>query len=303
MSEPPPRRGVLAPVRAIVTLLLLTGLWLLAAVPGRAQLLRKKKPSRAAAARPVSRAFTRADSLVLRARALLAQRQEAAALELCRLALRDNPEQYEALWRASVLCSRVGARFSDETRQQQYYDEARDHAAWALEIHPKFATANFAMALAIAGSATLAPLRGRLAARLEEKPYLDAALRDEPGHADAWQLLARWHFKVANYTIFEALASRLLLGSVPQDATNAKAFEAIQRAIDLNPEQVSYYYDQVRMYLLKRHRAAAIQALVEARERATLVTTEDLAVSRQMERILQQLGRRQHLRAPDLEPR
>ncbi|MBC7448353.1 MAG: hypothetical protein H7330_09870, partial [Hymenobacteraceae bacterium] len=129
------------------------------------------------------------------------------------------------------------------------------------------------------------------------------ALRDEPGHADAWQLLARWHFKTANYTIFETLASRLLLGRIPHDATNAKAREAIQKAIELNPARIDYYYDLARMCLLKGRREAALQALVEGTEPAALVTTEDLAVSRQMERLLGQLNRRRHIRGPDLEPR
>ena len=283
-------------------LLLLIGAWLLAAVPVHAQ-FRRKKPAPKLAVKLTPRALSRADSLVLSARVLLEKRQEAEALDLLRRALRDNPFQYEALWRASVLSSHVGARFSDETRQQQYYDEAQRCADNALIIHPTFATANFAKALALASSGSLLPLRGRLAARLDEKPYLDAVLRDEPNHADAWQLLARWHFKTANYTIFETLASKLLLGRIPHDATNEQAIAGIRRAIELKPARVNYYYDLARMSLLKGRREVAMQTLAEGLQRADLVTTEDLAVSRQMEQLLQQLQRRRHLRGPELEPR
>lgn len=281
---------------------LLFAVFLLLAAPAAGQRARRKKPAPAAAAAP-PRVRTRADSLVLRARALLADRHEAEALALCRRALHDNPVQYEGLWRASVLCSHIGSRFSDETRQQQYYDDALAFAARALEIHPDFATANYAMALAIANDGSLAPLRGRLQARIREKPYLDAALRDEPNHADAWQLLARWHFKTANYTIFETLASKLLLGAIPHDATTEGAYAAIEKAIELNPARIDFYYDYARMCMLKGRREAAIQALLTGIERATLVTTEDLAMSRQMELLLRQLARRRHLRGPELEPR
>ncbi len=277
---------------------------LLGTTPAWAQRSRRKaKAPVAAKPPPPPKTLTRADSLVLRARGLVEQRHESEALDLCRRALRDNPVQYEALWRASVLCSHIGGRFSDETRQQQYYNDAWGFGARALEIHPTFATANYAMALAVASDGSLAPLRGRLASRLNEKPYLDAALRDDPAHADTWQLLARWHFKTANYTVFESLASKVLLGRIPHDATNAKAREAIQKAIELNPSCISYYYDLARICLLKGRREAALQAMVEGLQRADLVTTEDLAVSRQMERLMRQLSRQRHIRGPELEPR
>lgn len=279
---------------------LLFGLGLLTAAPVCAQKAKKKA---ATSVKPPPRALTRADSLVLRARVLLEQRHEAEALDLCRRALHENPMQYEALWRASVLCSHIGARYSDETRQQQYFDEARALASIALDIHPTFATANYAMALAVTSDGSLAPLRGRLNSRLEEKFYLDAALRDEPNHADAWQLMARWHFKVGNYTVFETLASKLLLGRIPHDASNAQALAAIRRAIELNPGRVAYYYDLARMNALKGRHEAAKLALVEGAQHAEIVTTEDLAVSRQMERLLQQLQRRRKVRGPELEAR
>ncbi len=303
-SQRKARGSVLRGVRVFWKFLfVLIGLGLVLAAPAHAQRTRKKKAPKTAAVKPPQKVLTRADSLVLRARVLLEQWHEAEALELCRRALRNNPAQYEALWRASVLCSHVGARFSDETRQQQYYHEARDLAVRALDIHSDFATANYAMALAVTSGGSLAPLRGRLGARLEEKKYLDAALRDEPRHADAWQLLARWQFKTANYTVFETLASKLLLGSIPHDASNAQAVAAIQKAIELNPKRIAYYYDYARMSLLKGRRQVALQTMMEAQQRAELVTNEDLAVSRQMELLLQRLQRRQKIRGPELEPR
>ena len=302
-ASPPRFRGELRAVGSVWKLVvLLIGLWLIATAPACAQKSRRKPPPKPAD-QPAPRALSRADSLVLRARTLVEKRQEAEALIMCRRALSYNPFQYEALWRASVLGSHIGARYSDETRQQQYFDTAQIRAANALIIHPTFATANYAMALALANGGSLLPLRGRLAARLDEKPYLDAALLDEPHHADAWQLLARWYFKTANYTVFESLASKVLLGRIPHGTTNELAVAAIRRAIELNPARVNYYYDLARMSLLKGRQQVAIQALAEGTQHADIVTTEDLAVSRQMERLLHQLQRRHRVRGPELEPR
>lgn len=248
------------------------------------------------------RAITHADSLVLQARALVDKQQEAAALHKCQQALHDNPVQYEALWRASVLSSRIGGRYTDETRRASYFEDARAYAARALEIHSDFATANYAMALAVANLGTLSTLRGRLAARLEEKPYLDAALRDEPRHADALQLLARWQFKVAHYSIFEKLASRLLVGEAPTAATAVQAMQSLEQAIEINPSRIDYYYDLARMHQLQGQRNRAIEVLLLA-EAVELVTTEDLAIRRQCADLLEKLQRRARPDPPEPRPR
>lgn len=288
-------------MRPFVLLVLLIGL-LASPATAWAQRQKKKSPKPQPTVSVPPRAVSHADSLVLEARALVAQQQEAAALRKCQQALRDNPVQYEALWRASVLSSRIGGRYTDETRRTNYFEDARAYAARALEIHPDFATANYAMALAVANLGALSTLRGRLAARLEEKPYLDAALKDEPRHADALQLLARWQFKVAHYSIFEKLASRLLLGEAPSGATAAQAMHSLEKAIEVNPRRIEYYYDLARMHQLQGQRNRAVEVLLQT-ETVELVTTEDLAIRRQCADMLEKLQRRTRPDLPEPRPR
>lgn len=236
-------------------------------------------------------AFVRADSLVLRARALLARYQEADALDACKQAIQLNPTHYEALWRASELSSRVGVRFTDENRQEHYFQDARAYAARALDVHTSFAPANYAMALAITRLGALGTLRQRLSSRLESRPFLEAALAADPHYADAWQLMGHWQFKVANYSIFERFASRLLVGSVPRGATNARAVAALRRAIEYQPQRVELYYDLGRMYYLRGQHEKAAQVLADA-QMLQPATNEELAVVRQCEALLDRIQRR-----------
>lgn len=286
---------------------LLTSLLLVGAVgPGRAQVATPLKKIKAHTKRtapappsPDAVAAHDADSLVALARTLEGKYQEAEALEKCRLALRFAPTHLDALCRASMLSSRLGGRFTDETRRAAYYEQAQGYAARAVDAFPQAATANYALALAITNVGSLAGPRGRFNARLDARPYLENALEADPRYAPAWQLMGRWQFKVANYNFFERLGSQLLTGSVPRGATNAKAVAALRRAIAYDSTHLDYHYDLARMYALRRRYPEAMEVLARA-QIIDPVTAEELAVSRQCAALLEQLRRRRKLTLPEL---
>ncbi len=286
----------------LASLLLLGTSW-----PGRAQVATppKKIKARIKKALPVplspdAVAAHRADSLVALARTLEAKYQEAEALEKCQLALRFAPTHLDALYRASILSSRLGGRFTDETRRATYYEQAQGYAARAVDAFPRAAPANYALALAITNIGSLAGPRGRFNARLDARPYLENALEADPRYAPAWQLMGRWQFKVANYNFFERLGSRLLTGSVPRGATNARAVAALRRAIAYDSTHLDYYYDLARMYALRRRYPEAMEVLART-QTIDPATAEELAVSRQCATLLDQLRRRRKMVPPDLE--
>lgn len=174
--------------------------------------------------------------------------QEEKALELYRDILDENPESYTALWRASFLYSRVGNRFDDEDDQKDYFNRAIELAEKALEVDSTDVQSNFVMAVAMGRKALISGARDRVAASRDIKRYADKALEYDENHAGAWHVLGRWHFKVANLSWIERTAANTLFGGIPGDATNQKAADAIQQAIDLNDNNILYYYDLANVY-------------------------------------------------------
>lgn len=174
--------------------------------------------------------------------------QEKEALELYRDILEEEPENYKALWRASFLYSRIGNRFSDKDNQKDYFNRGIDLAERALEVDSTDAQSHFAMAVAMGRKALISGARDRVAASRAIKKHADKALEYNENHAGAWHVLGRWHFKVANLSWVERAAANTLFGGIPGDASNQKAADAIQKAIDLNKNNILYYYDLAKVY-------------------------------------------------------
>lgn len=234
---------------------------------------------------------TDVSQLLAEARALQQQYKESEALAKYEQVLAQAPGHYEALWQASVLSVRIGARYTDETRKAAYFAAARLYSTRALVVKPEGAESNYAEALALVNQATLLSNRGRLVAYKEMKPYVFKAVDKAPKWADAWQLLGRWHYRVDHYNVLEKAYSQLFLGGMPGSASTPKAIEALVKAHELEPKKIQFCYDLARVHLNQGQRTRASNVLQEAAQ-LTPVTSEELEMSRRCRALLIQLNRK-----------
>jgi tetratricopeptide (TPR) repeat protein len=236
-------------------------------------------------------AFFDIGKLLAEARALQKQYKESEALAKYEQVLKQAPATYEALWQASVLSVRIGARYTDETRKSAYFAAARLYSTRALVVNPEGAEGNYAEALALANQATLLGARGRLIAYKEMREYVFKATEKAPTWADAWQLLGRWHYRVDHYNPLERAFSRLVLGGMPPGASTRRAIVALAKAHELDPKRIQFCYDLARVRLNQGQRSQAIAVLQEAAQ-LTPVTSEELEMSRRCRSLLVQLNRK-----------
>ena len=199
-----------------------------------------------------------------------------------------EPNCDEALWKASLLNSRIGNRYSDQISKLKYYENAWRYADAALCANPNDAEANYVMALAVYNKSLVLGLKERMQRTKVIKFYLDEALCANPEHADAWQLLGRWHFKNANLSLPERSAINLFFGGVALGASNEMAVEALQNAIKFNPKNISYYYDLAIVYNELQKPDLSIVTLQEAID-LKLITAEELEISRRCKNMLNQM--------------
>ncbi|PAU95635.1 hypothetical protein CK503_00800 [Aliifodinibius salipaludis] len=183
-----------------------------------------------------------------RADSLYESFQEEEALKLYRDILEEEPKNYKSLWRGSFLYSRVGNRLSDEDDQKEYFNHGIDLAERALQVDSTDAQSHFVMSVAMGRKALISGARDRVAASRSIKKHVDKALKYDENHAGAWHVLGRWHFKVVNLSWVERAAANTLFGGIPGDASNQKAADAIQKAIDFNDNNILYYYDLAKVY-------------------------------------------------------
>ncbi|GAB3635893.1 hypothetical protein GCM10027422_14830 [Hymenobacter arcticus] len=259
----------------------------LPAMPAAAELGTRPKATANASQAP--------DSVALRqhltqATALQSQFKDSEALAEYQAVLKLQPQHYESLWRAAVLSVIIGNRYSDETRKKAYFEAAHQYADRALASQPEGGESNYAMALALFSEAGLTSARDRLRLFKELRPHVYLAAERRPDLPEAWQLLGRWYYRVAHYNVLEKTFSRIFLGGYPQGATSKKAIDALEKAHQLDPARIQYYYDLARMYKYQGRRRQAVAILQEA-IRLPTYTSEELTMNRLCQQMLPPLLR------------
>lgn len=202
---------------------------------------------------------------VLKAKAdsLFKNFDEEGALQVYEQILEKHPADYETLWKASLLYSRVGYRLEAKDDQEKFYSKAKMMAEQALKHDRAGTNAHFAMAVAWGRMAQISGARDRVAASKVIKKHVDQSIKADSTNSGAWHILGRWHFKIANLSFIERLAANTLYGGIPRDASNGSAEEAIKKAIELNPRYPLYYYD---LALVFDERGEEEQAMKTCRE-------------------------------------
>ncbi len=186
--------------------------------------------------------------LVKQGKDLLAQMKEEAALEKFKAALKSDPNNYEAAWNASIMCSRIGNRQADDTKKREYFVTAKQYAVKALKLNPTDAESNYAMAVAMGRMALISGAKDKVGASRDIKNYVDLALKYNPNHAGAWHVLGKWNYEVANLNFAERAVANSLFGGLPEGADVNKAIECYTKAISIDPNDVLFYLDLATAY-------------------------------------------------------
>lgn len=174
---------------------------------------------------------------------------EPAALGKYNEILKKAPNDYNALWNASFLYSKIGNRLNSDDDKTTYFTKARELAEKAIKENPKDAEGYFVMSVALGRIALISGAKERVAASKAIKAYAQTALKYDGQHAGAWDVLGRWHYKVANLSFAERSAANLLFGGAPKGASNENAISSYQNAIKYDSDYILFYRDIVEVYV------------------------------------------------------
>ncbi|WP_181305358.1 hypothetical protein [Rufibacter sp. XAAS-G3-1] len=228
------------------------------------------------------------EKLLWEANQLFREYKDTEALAKYELLLSDEPEQQEALIKASIVCGRIGNRFFDDTHKSLYFQKAFGFAQKAMELDSLSAETNYAMALSLSNLCQTVAIKDRMVQLTHIKTYLDKSLAEDTNHAGAWHLMGRWAFKVANLSFAERSANKLLTQLPLPTSSNEIAINAFIKAIELDPSNLLYYYDLARVQREADLTSDCVSTLQKALDQK-LVTTEDLELSRRCKVLLQEV--------------
>lgn len=204
-----------------------------------------------------------AHSYVIKAEILNRELKEPEALVEFLKAYELEKNNDYILWNISFLYSKIGFRFNDNDKMNEYYNLAKKFAEFSLKANSNNAECNYVMAVAIGRIAEIASVSERVAAAREIKKYGEKALEINTDHAFANHLLGKWHYRAANLSWPEQIAADFFFGGLGE-ASNELSVNYFKKAIKIDPNEAFFYLDLAIEYEEIDENEKAIELLKKA---------------------------------------
>ena len=171
----------------------------------------------------------------------------ASALRHYQEAIRVDPNNAEALWKASTQSIDLG-EFNDAARDSMYR-LGEQFARRAVQADAKSSMAHFALAKAIGRRALSLGARDRVKYAGEVRKEALEALALDSTNAGALHVMGMWHaniMRLSGFTRF--MAKNLLGGKTFNEANWNDAAKSLERAAELEPDRMVHRLDLAGVY-------------------------------------------------------
>lgn len=221
-----------------------------------------------------------------------ARYNDTVALGFYRQAIEADPENVEAVWRASRALSRQAGYNPDKRYRAGKANEAHTLANRAIQLDPTCIQARLArvIALGMASAAASSPTEKLANARVIHRE-IHTILAFDSAFAPAYYVLGKWHLELSKLNWAERLACTMLFGGVPEGVSIDESIRCFDRAIQLQSDFLLFYHGKASALCHTGRYAEAIVLLQHALRMAA--THPDDSLRRQnCERLLEESKRR-----------
>lgn len=237
---------------------------------------------------PLAGAQTAADHIAMGDR-------EAAAMNLAssykhyQEAIKLEPTNGEALWRAARDAVDLGEFSVSDADRKALYAQGRDYAQKAVAAAPNSAMAHFVLAKAIGRAALSMGSKDRVKYAGDVRKEALESLRLDPNNAGALHVMGMWNAEIMRLSGFSRfMAKNLLGGKVFGQANWNDAVSYMEKAAALEPNRIVHQLDLAGIYADRGDKAKA-RATYEAAIRLSPVDYNDKHYKQQAEERLRGL--------------
>jgi tetratricopeptide (TPR) repeat protein len=184
------------------------------------------------------------------------------ALDEYLLALKIEPNNYEALWKACRSTIDVGDLINPKEKgakekQKSVYKEAETYARKAVGINANDTWGHFYLSAAMGKHALLLGKKDQVAMSKEIKIEIEKAIELDNTNDGAYHALGRWHRRMAEIGGAKRLLGNIFYGGIPK-GTFEESEKYLKRAVELKPDYVNHRLELGRTYVsLKKYNLAA----------------------------------------------
>jgi tetratricopeptide (TPR) repeat protein len=134
-----------------------------------------------------------------------------------------------------------------QAEKRRLGEQALAYAKRSVEADARSAKAHLSLAICYGRLAPLLDNRTKIEYSRRVKDHADRALKLDPSDDYAWHVLGAWNYELANLNAVLRGLAGLIYGSLPR-ASNDRAAECFQKAIELAPQRVSHHIELGRTY-------------------------------------------------------
>jgi tetratricopeptide (TPR) repeat protein len=184
------------------------------------------------------------------------------ALEHYLEAVKLEPQNYEALWKASRayvdIADVIPATEKDaKQHQMKLYTDGTAYAQKAILANPNDTWGHFQFAAALGKKLLMLGKKEQVDGSKQIKAEIDRAIALDPTNDLAYHALGRWHRRMAEIGGVSRLLGNMFLGGVPKGSFQ-ESEKYLKKASEMKPEYVNHHLELGLTYVsLKKYDLAA----------------------------------------------
>lgn len=172
-----------------------------------------------------------------------------AALAHYEEAIKVDPKNYEALWKASRSAVDLGSFDRNDKTREDYFKSGELYARRAVEVNPDDAEGHFHLARSLGKNALSQGPRARIKFATDVRAHALECLKINPKHPGCLHVMGMWNAEVMRLNGFtRMLAKNLLGGKVFSSANWADARKYMEESVANEPERITHHVDLGGVY-------------------------------------------------------
>jgi len=196
----------------------------------------------------VAGAQTAADHIALGDKEYVAM-NASAALQHYEEAIKIDPKNYEALWKASRSAVDLGSYESDDTKRETYFKNAEKYARDAVAANPGDPEGHFNLARSLGKNALTQSPKSRIKYAKDVRTQALECLKIEPKHAGCLHVMGMWNAEVMRLSGFTRMLAKNFLGGQIFDSANwSEAKRYMEESVAAEPDRIVHHVDLAGVY-------------------------------------------------------
>ena len=172
-----------------------------------------------------------------------------AALAHYEEAIKADPTNYEAHWKASRSAVDLGGAERNEEKRGLYFKNAERYARQAVAENPSDAEGHFDLARALGKNALSQGPRDRIKFAKDVRNQAQECLKIDPKHAGCLHVMGMWNAEVMRLNGFtRMLAKNFLGGQIFSTANWAEARRYMEESVANDPNRIVHHLDLAGVY-------------------------------------------------------